>query len=156
MRFRGAPTSFILRRRVARGKHAPRHVRGDPLGFCPTLAFARRQPRARARPLAVASARPPLASATGDATTTTTSSTADRVTLGTSDLSISAVGVGAWAWGDRSGYWGSDWKSQTDKNLDAYRALLRGGVVCVGSPRCTAFQRPRNSFATLPARCAAD
>ena len=61
------------------------------------------------------------------------------MTLGTSDLSVSAVGVGAWAWGDRSGYWGSDWKSQTDKNLDAYRALLRGGVDFVDTAEVYGF-----------------
>ena len=49
----------------------------------------------------------------------------DRVTLGTSELSVSATGVGAWAWGDRSGYWGS-W--DRDENLAAYRTLLAGGV----------------------------
>merc|ERR1712216_419074 len=35
---------------------------------------------------------------------------------------------GAWAWGDRSGYWGSDWGGDRAKNLDAYRALLAGGI----------------------------
>jgi hypothetical protein len=89
---------------------------------------------------------------------------ADRVTLGTSGLSVSATGVGAWAWGDRSGYWGggctswfhstlepmkwpppgfiiccfhiqlvplhwgSDWKADRAKNVQAYRTLLEGGV----------------------------
>lgn len=54
--------------------------------------------------------------------------TTDRVTLGTSDLSVSATGVGAWAWGDRSGYWGSDWRADRAKNVLAYRTLLEGGV----------------------------
>ena len=52
----------------------------------------------------------------------------DRVTLGTSDLSVAATGAGAWAWGDRSGYWGSDWEGDRAKNLDAYMTLLAGGV----------------------------
>jgi len=50
------------------------------------------------------------------------------VVLGTSGLSVAATGVGAWAWGDRSGYWGSDWKADRAKNLEAYRTLLTGGV----------------------------
>ena len=54
--------------------------------------------------------------------------TTDRVTLGTSSLSVSATGVGAWAWGDRSGYWTDDWKGQRVQNLEAYKTLLRGGV----------------------------
>lgn len=61
-------------------------------------------------------------------TSKVSAATGDRVTLGTSDLSVSATGVGAWAWGDRSGYWGNDWKADKEKNLQAYRVLLEGGV----------------------------
>ena len=74
------------------------------------------------------------ADASTDAAATTSTpgntfkSATDRVTLGTSDLSVAATGAGAWAWGDRSGYWGSDWEGDRAKNLDAYRALLAGGV----------------------------
>ena len=80
-----------------------------------------RVPRARSRLV--------LADAAAEAASPTASGrTSDRVTLGTSDLSVSAVGVGAWAWGDRSGYWSSDWQGDRAKNAEAYRALLAGGV----------------------------
>ena len=134
---------------VARPRHSysgvESRVTSTPLAMSavtlspPTLRV-RASPASRARASASRRLpRPPVASATGDATTTTASSTADRVTLGTSDLSVSSVGGGAWAWGDRSGYWGSDWKSQTDKNLDAYRALLRGGVDFVDTAEVYGF-----------------
>ena len=29
----------------------------------------------------------------------------DKMRLGKSDITVPVIGVGAWAWGDRSGYW---------------------------------------------------
>ena len=29
----------------------------------------------------------------------------DKMKLGKTDITVPVIGVGAWAWGDRSGYW---------------------------------------------------
>ena len=95
---------------------------------CPQRLSARGAPQRRSRvvlpsPLVARAASPidaPLQSVRAV--------TEDRTTLGSSDLSVSSTGVGAWAWGDRSGYWSTDWKGDRAKNLEAYRTLLEGGV----------------------------
>jgi aryl-alcohol dehydrogenase-like predicted oxidoreductase len=37
---------------------------------------------------------------------------------------VSPIGIGAWSWGDRTGYWQSD----KNENLDAYKACLDNGI----------------------------
>jgi aryl-alcohol dehydrogenase-like predicted oxidoreductase len=112
----------------------------------PTAAVARAPPSRRARRVAArASAEP------SDVSTASTASTAspatDRVTLGTSDLSVSATGVGAWAWGDRSGYWTDDWKGQRVENLEAYKTLLRSGVDFIDTAEVYGFGKSEELLA---------
>ena len=114
----------------------------------PTAAVARAPPSRRARRVAArASAEP------SDVSTASTASTAspatDRVTLGTSDLSVSATGVGAWAWGDRSGYWTDDWKGQRVENLEAYKTLLRSGVDFIDTAEVYGFGKSEELLAEL-------
>lgn len=52
----------------------------------------------------------------------------DTVELGASGVHVSAVGAGAWSWGDRSGYWGYGKEYGKDASKDAYQALMEGGV----------------------------
>eukprot|EP00210_Caulerpa_lentillifera_P007002 g6696.t1 len=47
-----------------------------------------------------------------------------RVELGKSGLRVSEVGIGAWSWGDRSGYWGYGKEYGKTESADAFRALL--------------------------------
>ncbi len=55
-------------------------------------------------------------------------STPDRVALGQTDLRISALGIGTWAWGD-SLFWGYGGKSYTDQDLQqAFQTCLEQGV----------------------------
>lgn len=39
-------------------------------------------------------------------------------------LETTPIGVGAWSWGDRSGYWGYGGDYNKDTNLEAYKALI--------------------------------
>lgn len=39
-------------------------------------------------------------------------------------LETTPIGVGAWSWGDRSGYWGYGGDYNKDTNLEAYKALV--------------------------------
>mmetsp|Transcript_19341 Transcript_19341/g.48315 ORF Transcript_19341/g.48315 Transcript_19341/m.48315 type:complete len:385 (-) Transcript_19341:671-1825(-) len=64
---------------------------------------------------------------------------ADRVKLGTSEITVGATGVGAWAWGDRSGYWGKENAETAKDNLAAFRTLLKGGVDFVDTAEVYGF-----------------
>jgi aryl-alcohol dehydrogenase-like predicted oxidoreductase len=52
----------------------------------------------------------------------------DSISLGSSDLRVSRLGIGTWAWGDRF-YWGYGRGGYTDADLQAaYQASLAGGI----------------------------
>ena len=109
----------------------------------PTAAVARASPSKRVRRVAVrASAEPSTTSTASPA-----SPASDRVRLGTSDLVVSATGVGAWAWGDRSGYWTDDWKGQRRENLEAYETLLRSGVDFIDTAEVYGFGKSEELLA---------
>ena len=109
----------------------------------PTAAVARASPSERVRRVAVrASAEPSTTSTASPA-----SPASDRVRLGTSDLVVSATGVGAWAWGDRSGYWTDDWKGQRVENLEAYKTLLRSGVDFIDTAEVYGFGKSEELLA---------
>ena len=109
----------------------------------PTAAVARASPSERVRRVAVrASAEPSTTSTASPA-----SPASDRVRLGTSDLVVSATGVGAWAWGDRSGYWTDDWKGQRRENLEAYETLLRSGVDFIDTAEVYGFGKSEELLA---------
>lgn len=48
----------------------------------------------------------------------------ERVQLGKSGLEVSSVGLGAWSWGDRSGYWGWEKGYGRGENLAAYKEMV--------------------------------
>lgn len=50
----------------------------------------------------------------------------DRVQIGQSGVEVSAIGLGAWSWGDRSKYWGPEINQA--ENLTAYQAMLDAGI----------------------------
>ncbi len=50
-----------------------------------------------------------------------------RVALGRTGLTVSAVGAGAWQWGDRF-YWGYGAQYREPDLRDAFRAAVEGGV----------------------------
>ena len=51
----------------------------------------------------------------------------DRVELGKSGVVVPAIGIGAWSWGDRSGYWGWS-KEQEAQNKAALRRAVDLGI----------------------------
>lgn len=118
----------------------------------PAAAVARAPPSRRARRVAArASADPSTAS-----TASTASPATDRVTLGTSKLSVSATGVGAWAWGDRSGYWTDDWKGARSENLEAYKTLLRSGVDFIDTAEVYGFGKSEELLAEFASDAAGE
>lgn len=48
--------------------------------------------------------------------------------LGKSGLMVSRVGIGAWSWGDRSGYWGYGQEYGKDAAEESYKACLDLGL----------------------------
>lgn len=52
----------------------------------------------------------------------TTAEVTDAVQLGRSGIAVSALGIGAWSWGDRSGYWGYGNGYDKSDTLKAYEA----------------------------------
>jgi len=52
----------------------------------------------------------------------------DLVQLGKTDLKVSALGIGAWSWGDRSGYWGYGNGYDKADTQKAYEATIASGV----------------------------
>eukprot|EP00877_Chromochloris_zofingiensis_P004358 jgi/Chrzof1/13923/Cz08g18010.t1 len=56
------------------------------------------------------------------------SKTVDTVELGKSGLRVPLLGIGAWSWGDRSGYWGYGRQYGKDASLEAYKALTDAGI----------------------------
>ena len=109
----------------------------------PTAAVARASPSKRVRRVAVRASAEPSTTPTASPA----SPASDRVRLGTSDLVVSATGVGAWAWGDRSGYWTDDWKGQRRENLEAYETLLRSGVDFIDTAEVYGFGKSEELLA---------
>jgi aryl-alcohol dehydrogenase-like predicted oxidoreductase len=53
---------------------------------------------------------------------------ARSVNLGKSKLQVSEMGLGAWSWGDKSGYW-QNWTRED--SLAAYKAALDAGITFI-------------------------
>ncbi|GIL51221.1 hypothetical protein Vafri_7290 [Volvox africanus] len=56
---------------------------------------------------------------------------ADYTTLGTTDVRVPVMGVGAWSWGDRSGYWGYGREYGQEESRAAYKALIQSGLTFI-------------------------
>ncbi|KAK9806918.1 hypothetical protein WJX72_007399 [[Myrmecia] bisecta] len=66
--------------------------------------------------------------------------TEDTVELGNSGLRVSALGVGSWSWGDRTGYWGFGKEgNQKDDNRQAYQALTDAGITFIDTAEAYGF-----------------
>lgn len=57
--------------------------------------------------------------------------------MGKTSLEVSALGVGAWSWGDRSGYWGYGKDYSKDTNQECYNAVLDAGIDFIDVSECT-------------------
>ncbi|KAK9818029.1 hypothetical protein WJX72_005932 [[Myrmecia] bisecta] len=59
--------------------------------------------------------------------------------LGHSGLQVTPIGVGAWSWGDNSGYWGYNKDYSRDDNLQAYKTLMENGVTFIDTAEVYGF-----------------
>ena len=53
---------------------------------------------------------------------------------------MTPIGVGAWSWGDRSGYWGDNLSSpeKKEESYEAYRGLVESGIGLIDTSEVTA------------------
>ncbi|KAK9853919.1 hypothetical protein WJX84_005356 [Apatococcus fuscideae] len=63
----------------------------------------------------------------------------ETVELGKSGLQVSPVGVGAWSWGDRSGYWGYNKGYGKEDNLAAFKETLSHGISFIDTAEVYGF-----------------
>eukprot|EP00775_Hariotina_reticulata_P010106 gene10106-10262_t len=63
----------------------------------------------------------------------------DTVELGKSGLQVPVLGIGAWSWGDRSGYWGYGREYGKDSSKDAYDALMAAGLTFIDTAEVYGF-----------------
>ncbi|KAK3255976.1 hypothetical protein CYMTET_34865, partial [Cymbomonas tetramitiformis] len=68
-----------------------------------------------------------------------TNSCNETVVLGKSDVQVSSIGVGAWSWGDRSGYWG--WEKGYDKSdcEEAFKSCLASDLTFIDTAEVYGF-----------------
>lgn len=63
----------------------------------------------------------------------------DYTNLGKSDLRVPVIGIGAWAWGDRSGYWGYGREYGIEESRAAYKALISHGLTFIDTAEVYGF-----------------
>ncbi|GAU21586.1 hypothetical protein TSUD_131700 [Trifolium subterraneum] len=70
-----------------------------------------------------------ISAVASDGSATTLKTVDDKVKLGGSDLKVSAIGIGAWAWGDTT-YWNNfQWNDRKEKAArDAFNTSIDGGL----------------------------
>ncbi|KIY94697.1 aldo/keto reductase [Monoraphidium neglectum] len=59
--------------------------------------------------------------------------------LGQTGLQVPVIGVGAWSWGDRSGYWGYGKEYSREASLEAYKALVEAGLTFIDTAEVYGF-----------------
>ncbi|GIL75335.1 hypothetical protein Vretimale_8016 [Volvox reticuliferus] len=64
---------------------------------------------------------------------------ADYTTLGKTNVRVPVMGVGAWSWGDRSGYWGYGREYGQEESRAAYKALIRSGLTFIDTAEVYGF-----------------
>lgn len=94
-------------------------------GGVPLRRTARRAPARRSLRLRAAAESPEASEPAGQSLVV---SEGDLVQLGKTDLKVSALGIGAWSWGDRSGYWGYGNGYDKADTQKAYEATIASGV----------------------------
>ena len=63
---------------------------------------------------------------------------------------MTPVGIGAWSWGDRSGYWGYGQGYQKEDNEEAFKALVDSGIGLIDTAEvrrscaCGVLTQPKN------------
>lgn len=60
-----------------------------------------------------------------------TSVNVETMELGKSGIRVPVLGVGAWSWGDRSGYWGYGSEYGKDESREAFKALVDAGLTFI-------------------------
>ncbi|KAJ9522698.1 hypothetical protein QJQ45_019899 [Haematococcus lacustris] len=68
----------------------------------------------------------------------------DMMELGKSGLRVPVMGVGAWSWGDRSGYWGYGREYGKEESRQAYKALLEAGLTFIDTAEVYGFGDSEN------------
>lgn len=63
----------------------------------------------------------------------------DTVPVGQSGLVTSPIGIGAWSWGDRSGYWGYGDGYTKETNAEAYQALIASKIGLIDTSEVYGF-----------------
>eukprot|EP00199_Chlamydomonas_sp_CCMP681_P001956 CAMPEP_0119107180 /NCGR_PEP_ID=MMETSP1180-20130426/8975_1 /TAXON_ID=3052 ORGANISM="Chlamydomonas cf sp, Strain CCMP681" /NCGR_SAMPLE_ID=MMETSP1180 /ASSEMBLY_ACC=CAM_ASM_000741 /LENGTH=379 /DNA_ID=CAMNT_0007092633 /DNA_START=5 /DNA_END=1144 /DNA_ORIENTATION=+ len=67
----------------------------------------------------------------------------DTIQLGKSGLMVPSIGVGAWSWGDRSGYWGygegAGAEYGKEESRQAFKALLEAGLTFIDTAEVYGF-----------------
>ncbi|GFR47566.1 hypothetical protein Agub_g9291 [Astrephomene gubernaculifera] len=63
----------------------------------------------------------------------------DMTTLGKTDVRVPVMGVGAWSWGDRSGYWGYGREYGKDESSGTYKALMDAGLTFIDTAEVYGF-----------------
>lgn len=63
----------------------------------------------------------------------------DTIELGNSGLQVTNVGIGAWSWGDTSGYWGYGKEYGRGESLEAYKGLMEAGLTFIDTAEVYGF-----------------
>jgi hypothetical protein len=63
---------------------------------------------------------------------------AGTVALGKSGVVVSEMGLGAWSWGDRSGYWSNNTPEAKDAAEAAYVAAIEAGLTFIDTAEVSA------------------
>ncbi|EFJ49624.1 hypothetical protein VOLCADRAFT_80526 [Volvox carteri f. nagariensis] len=66
-------------------------------------------------------------------------SPSDYTTLGKTNVRVPVMGVGAWSWGDRSGYWGYGREYGKEESRAAFKALMRSGLTFIDTAEVYGF-----------------
>lgn len=61
------------------------------------------------------------------------------VELGKTGVEISSLGIGAWAWGDRSGYWGYGTEYGKEESKQAFQAIVDSGITFIDTAEVYGF-----------------
>lgn len=63
----------------------------------------------------------------------------ETMQLGKSGVEVPVLGIGAWSWGDRSGYWGYGREYGKEESRETYKALLAAGLTFIDTAEVYGF-----------------
>ena len=119
------------------------------LGGAASVAAVPRPARAVPPPQSPPRSTPPDPARDGALAWNAPASAEPLVRLGGSPLFVPPLGVGAWAWGDRTGYWGFNQSYGEDDVATAYDATLAGGIPLVDTAEAYGFGKQRERDETF-------